>query len=528
MNLSWSRKIIESLCEQGVEEFVFCAGARNSPLIVTLDRARGIKAYSFFEERSAAFFALGLARCHGKPVAIITTSGTAVAELLPATIEAFHTGVPLVLVTADRPKRLRGTGAPQAIDQTGLFTKFIDAEFDLENGQMPSFGSWTRRAPIHVNVCFDEPLIDEKFEPFPLTPVKAPHFAGLARPLKKTDARQSLEAFLKDSSEGSLMVLVGTLETDAERAAVSKLVRDLRAPTYFEATSGLREDKSLAEVALRSGDKVLQLALKAYGIKRVLRLGGVPTARVWRDLEDPKVSVETFSLSPLPFAGLSRGQFACANLVETLEGLSVRENPSASLLDFDQTTSAKLEQILRDLPTSEPSLVRALSKKIPSNALTYIGNSLPIREWDLAATYNDGHHCVEANRGVNGIDGQVSTFIGLTRDQAENWCVIGDLTALYDLAGPWAAMHKKTGPLHVVVINNGGGKIFHRIFNNPLFENRHSFDFSNWAAQWRWSYVRWTTIPQSLEVSSKPVVIELVPDNEATHEFWNRYDALFN
>jgi 2-succinyl-5-enolpyruvyl-6-hydroxy-3-cyclohexene-1-carboxylate synthase len=95
MNLSWSRKILESLCAEGVEDFIFCAGARNSPMIVTLDSARGLRTYSFFEERSASFFALGLSRASGRPVAVITTSGTAAAELLPATIEAFHTGVPL-------------------------------------------------------------------------------------------------------------------------------------------------------------------------------------------------------------------------------------------------------------------------------------------------------------------------------------------------------------------------------------------------------------------------------------------------
>ena len=532
MNLSWSRKILEALCAEGVEDFVFCAGARNSPLIVTLDRSHGIRAYSFFEERSASFFALGLSRSHGRPVAIITTSGTAVAELLPATIEAFHTGVPLVLVTADRPRRLRGTGAPQAIDQVGLFGKFVEQEFDLENGEMPKLKGWRKRSPVHVNICFDEPLIDEKHEPFELECAAFDSFLGKSRALetmKTDDAASSIEEFLTGVPVDQLLVLVGTLETPKEREAVAAFLRELGAPTYFEGTSGLREEASLAEIALRSGDKILPLALRKFGIKKVLRIGGVPTARVWRDLEDPKVAVETLSLSPLPFAGLSRGTFLCADVSTTLSRLELRAQGSAeTFIQHDRKLAEKLEILLNEEPLSEAGLLRTLSEQIPHSALTYLGNSLPIREWDLAATYEGGSRAVEANRGVNGIDGQVSTFIGLARESTANWCIVGDLTALYDMAGPWAAGQRKHGELKVVVINNGGGKIFNRIFNNELFENRHTFDFTHWAAQWRWAYEKWTEVPTKIAVYSKPVVIELVPDAGATKRFWDQYDGFFN
>jgi 2-succinyl-5-enolpyruvyl-6-hydroxy-3-cyclohexene-1-carboxylate synthase len=532
MNLSWSRKLLESLCAEGVEEFVFCAGARNSPLIVTLDRAHGIKAYSFFEERSASFFALGLSRASGRPVAVITTSGTAAAELLPATIEAFHTGVPLILVTADRPRRLRGTGAPQAIDQIGLYSKFVSAEFDLENGEMPSFSDWLKRSPLHLNICFDEPLIDEKHEPFTMKCSSVETYAGTSRARSTTKseaAASALRTFLTGASLSELLVLVGTLETSRERDVVSEFLHELGAPTYFEATSGLRENSMHAEYALRSGDKILPLALRKFGIRKVLRIGGVPTARVWRDLEDPAIAVETFSISPLPFSGLSRGSFTCADLAKTFVDLKIQlTGDSSKLIQHDRGLAEKLEILLAQEPTSEAGLFRALSTKIPRAALTYIGNSLPIREWDLAATYEGGGRAIEANRGVNGIDGQVSTFLGLAREKSANWCVVGDLTALYDLTGPWAAGQRKLGAVSVVVVNNGGGKIFNRIFNNELFENRHTYDFANWAAQWRWIYEKWTSIPEALSVSSKPMIIELVPDAEATKRFWDHYDAFFH
>lgn len=451
---------------------------------------------------------------------------------MPATIEAFHTGVPLVLVTADRPRRLRGTGAPQAIDQKGLFGKFVGHEFDLENGEMPSLSGWQKRAPIHVNVCFDEPLIDEKLEPFTVKVAPVETFAGTShtgQTMKAEDAVASVREFLDGVSAEHLLVLVGTLETAVERRAVASFVRTLGAPAYFEAPSGLREDPSLAPLALRGGDKILPLALRRYGIKKVLRIGGVPTARVWRDLEDAKVAVETLSISPLPFAGLSRGTFVCADLAQTFSNLEIRApGSSETLLRDDREIAKKLEALLREEPHSEAGLVRALSERVSHSALMYVGNSLPIREWDLAATYAGGPRAVEANRGVNGIDGQLSTFLGLAREQTSNWCLLGDLTALYDLAAPWALNQRKAGPVCVAVINNGGGQIFNRIFNNELFENRHAFDFSNWAAQWRWAYEKWTTIPEELSVCSKPVVIEIVPDAEATRRFWDRYDAFFN
>jgi 2-succinyl-5-enolpyruvyl-6-hydroxy-3-cyclohexene-1-carboxylate synthase len=145
-NIAAARAIIERVRGLGVIDFCVCGGSRNAPLIAAL--ASG---YTFVDERSAAFFALGRAKRDGRPVAVITTSGTAAAELLPAAVEAFYSGVPLILITADRPARFRGSGAPQSIEQVGLFGVYAATDIDR----------WTRRTPLHINVEFDEPLIDE-------------------------------------------------------------------------------------------------------------------------------------------------------------------------------------------------------------------------------------------------------------------------------------------------------------------------------------------------------------------------------
>ena len=147
-NVAEARALIARLETLGVRDFVVCGGSRNSPIIAAVADK---KTYSFVDERSAAFFALGRIKRDAAPVAVITTSGTAVAELLPATIEAFYSGLPLILLTADRPARYRGTGAPQTIDQIGIFSGY--AANDL--------ATWNREMPLHINVEFDEPLIDE-------------------------------------------------------------------------------------------------------------------------------------------------------------------------------------------------------------------------------------------------------------------------------------------------------------------------------------------------------------------------------
>jgi 2-succinyl-5-enolpyruvyl-6-hydroxy-3-cyclohexene-1-carboxylate synthase len=148
-NLATARAVIERVRRAGVTDFCVCGGSRNAPLIAVL--ADAPKVFSFFDERSAAFFALGRVKRDGKPVAVVTTSGTAVAELLPATIEAYYSGAPLVLIAADRPARFRGTAAPQAIEQRGLFGVYAATEID----------DWGGGMPLHINVEFDEPLIDE-------------------------------------------------------------------------------------------------------------------------------------------------------------------------------------------------------------------------------------------------------------------------------------------------------------------------------------------------------------------------------
>jgi 2-succinyl-5-enolpyruvyl-6-hydroxy-3-cyclohexene-1-carboxylate synthase len=147
-NVERAARLIGEVRAAGANEFCVCAGSRNAPVLAALGDSDA-RLFSFVDERSATFFALGRSKQHGNPVAVVTTSGTAVAEMLPAAIEAYYSGVPLILISADRPARFRGTGAPQSIEQVGIFGVY--AETSLE--------SWSRVRPLHLNIEFDEPLL---------------------------------------------------------------------------------------------------------------------------------------------------------------------------------------------------------------------------------------------------------------------------------------------------------------------------------------------------------------------------------
>lgn len=457
------RSVLREASLWGVEEYCVCPGARNSPFVMCLEN-RG-KVFYWPEERSAAFFALGRSRATGRPVAVITTSGTAVGELLPAVMEAAYSGVPLLLITADRPRRYRGTGAPQTCEQVGIFGVYATFSQDLAENEQCTLEGWDLLSPAHLNVCFDEPLVDkictESFVPAKKTAIRV---LGESRPL---------DHFLE--SVHRPLVLVSTLEA-RDREAVLSFLLELNAPVYAEAISGLREEPRLQH--LRVFDVVEH--------DSVLRIGGVPTIRLWRELEE-----SVLSISPLPFSGLSSGALIQTDLTLFFSTYCVKKR-------FVPIPSQEKSEL-----SGEQLLIRRLSQRIPEGSLVYLGNSLPIRHWDAVAGMRRFE--VFASRGLNGIDGQIATFLGLCRPDRENWAVIGDLTALYDLAAPWIIPQLEAKKIAICVVNNGGGQIFKKMFASEAFLHTHNLSFEPIAKFWGLEY---GSLERPLE---KPTLIELKP-----------------
>lgn len=534
--IKWSEKLITHLYQQGVRKFAFCAGARNSPLVSVLSRAKGVEVFQFFNENSCGFFSLGQIKKEGVPMAVITTSGTAVAELLPAAIEAYYTQLPLVIITADRLASYRGSGAPQSIEQVGIFSDYVDQCWDFKNLiEEDLIKVQIGNKPVHINVCFDEPLIDDDVTSLDfslLSPSPSP--APIPSPSQSRTERVILEKFLNKNKKP--LIILGELSGEEKKWALPFVV-GLKAPVFAECLSGFHGLEELNGPFLLSGEKFVQKKLQQGDFDSVLRIGGVPVLRAWRDLDLSLKQVPVLSISSRPFPGLSEKR-DLLGLGEWLKTLSVAaqlkshwtKSELQRVLEDDQKKAEQLKKLFMEFPKSEVGLLyqlsqMSLSEKGLPESRWYIGNSLPIREWDLVHRFTK-NKTTGASRGANGIDGQVSTFLGWSQSDQENWAVLGDLTTLYDLSGLWAARYGK-GQIRLVVINNGGGQIFSQLFNDSSFINKHEIEFSGWAKMWGFDYQCWASLPADKNVLSDKTIIELKPDLLESEKFWKKYKEIY-
>ena len=513
-------EILAALHASGVRTVCLCPGGRNAPLVAAFDAARdAFDVISFCEERSAAFFALGRIRRDGAPAAVVTTSGTAAAELLPAMLEAANTGLRLIAVTADRPRRFRGTGAPQTVDQILLFTAtgapVIDVDAPGQAGDLPATSG-----PIHLNVCFEEPLGGE---PLVFT-CGAPEKPPAAQPwMDEHNARQICEDFFARARNP--IVMASSLEPD-DASAIAPWLASLSCPLYLEAVSQLRGHRNLQEFSLHAGERILLTPACRAACDGIVRLGGVPTPRFWRECEDRDLPVLHVSRVNLP--GLARRDpvVPLEHFIRFAESLAPAGRRSDELFRRDRAAATALEELLHAEPLSEAGLVRALAGRLSGDARIFLGNSLPIREWDLAAPRVHDGRTFFANRGVNGIDGLVSTALGLAGSDRPTAAVIGDLSALYDLAGLWPAREPASGDVTIAVINNGGGRIFDRMFKHPAFRNAHGLTLRGWAEMFGWHYGTMHR-PDDPLPAGKPCVVEVFPDAAATSRFHDAHAAIW-
>lgn len=503
-NLTLAARSVDWFQRCGGREIVLCAGARNLAIVAAATSAQDILTWNHPEERSAGFFALGRARASGCPVAVVVTSGTAVAELLPAVIEAYYQGVAVVVISADRPVSYRGTGSPQTIMQPGLFGPhaLYLGEWEARDGFNDELPSARRiKGPVHINLCFDEPIIDG------LPEEAVDHTAEFASPPDPEDALSIPPDWDQFGSDGQLLVMVGAL-SPGERPAVARFVSSLEAPVWIESTSGLWGRPEFDSHWVRNPAK-----LPGSGPTHVFRLGGVPCDRLWRELESkPRVVVRSWSSSGWP--GLARSnETAALDLARlTDHGVTPQRNWT--------NVACRIPVPNAESPYSEAYWFAELSRRIPDDSLVFLGNSLPIRQWQAAADWREGLD-IHANRGANGIDGEISTFLGLAaHHKGESWGIFGDLTTLYDLAGPWVLGQMLGQNIRLVVINNRGGGIFRNLpaFRDAdertcgIISNDHSLDFAGWAALWKLPYLRLihsSNWPDALNPG--PLVLEIVP-----------------
>lgn len=522
MNVKSSFQLINELYLWGVRDFIVCAGARNAPFIHVLDNLKkDINVFSFFEERSAGFFALGRIKKNNKPAVVITTSGTAVANLLPSVIEAHYTGLPLVVISCDRPQSYRGSGAPQSIDQVGIYSSYVEKTWDIA---INKFLDWvfiknlSKRKPHHINVCIDEPLIDEIVD---VEQWQDPKDQNSVHELKDKNFSEQVDIVYTLRFPA---IIVGGVRPE-DRQKVKSFLLKLKNPFYAEATSGLREDADLERYRIKCSENFLS----KVDFKSVLRIGSVPTMRFWRDLESVHSKVPVVSISHLAFKGLSRhSKLIPLKLLETIEPEKIVDKLNNDILEKDQEHCTYIKSLISKYPNSEQAFVHKLSQIIPSDDLVFLGNSLPIREWNEFSCYNHPHLNIEANRGANGIDGLVSTSLGLCSKDQTVWSIVGDLSAMYDLSALWAISTRNPianvdGDFKLVIINNAGGKIFENKFKEKLFLNSHTMNFKALADMWSLDY----TTDLNIAKQYKRCVVEIKPDSEQSKSFLRDHSEIF-
>lgn len=499
---AFARVLVDELVRGGVTDAVVCPGSRSAPVALALHQAElsgRLRLHVRIDERTGAFLALGLAKASGRPVPVLTTSGTATAHLHAAVLEASHSGVPLLALTADRPPELRGTGANQTIDQVGLYGGAVRLAADLgtpevgrEAQQNRYWRSLVARAllvargslsgdpgPVHLNLALREPLMPEGADPRPAVPegpwAGRPDGAAWTTaapgtgPMTTTPLPPS--ATTTRPRQRRTLVVAGDAPSAVGRS--TSVVADQRGwPVVAEPSSGAWG----AAGAVRAG--ALLLGSGAWAAEhrpdRVLVVGRPTLTRpVSALLADPDVVVETFTPHP-HWADAGRGSASVSGVLPdpgaALGGLDSSghrpaEGWAQAWATASQRVGAALDAELDAAPRlTAARLARDLVAALPAGALLVVGSSNPIRDVDRLAVPRAGL-TVLANRGVAGIDGTISTAIGaaLAHQGAGGgpaFALMGDLTFLHDLTGLLTGDGEPVPDLTVVVPDNDGGGIF--------------------------------------------------------------------
>lgn len=513
-----SGALIGTLVASGCDTFVIAPGSRSAPLVLAASRDARATTHVVLDERDAAFFGLGIAKRTGRPAAVITTSGTATANLLPAIVEASQSCVPLIVLTADRPPRLRGTGANQTITQPGLYGAYVRRAVDLPPPSPDDPTAWADEAreavraslgrpagPVHLNLCFDEPLL-------PAQPVSLEVIGG--QPVEARAVRADLSA-LAPVLQGRGVILAGTLERDAP--SIADLARALGWPLIAEPTSGARipGEALSAGLALLADDGFL----RAHPVDIVLQIGAAPTSRPALRLV---AEARTLAVLHEPGRPADPGARAAvtveADIHETCASLASRvraldPDHRAAWEAADQRARAALDAVLdADETLTELRLARDLAAAVADGVPLFCGSSLPIRDLDLVMAPRA--HRVLANRGASGIDGCCATVYGIAAAAGAAVGLIGDLALLHDASGfLWGAA---ASGATLVVPNNTGGGIFDLLpsaalpEHERLFRTPHAVDLRALASAAGAPYARISRADELRDaLRAKPALIEV-------------------
>ena len=484
-NTAACEAFVAALAASGLRHACITPGSRSTPLTVAFAKHGAIRVWLHLDERSSAFFALGLARATGTPVALVCTSGTAASNYHPAVVEANHSRIPLIVCTADRPPRLRDLGADQTMDQVRMFGPNVRWAQDLA---LPTAGGPGARyfegcatramaaamaplpGPVHLNMPFEEPLLGTPGGGAETAPKHAEPAAlpGGAPP----DPAMLASAANALHGKARPLIVAGPESGGLPADAIAALAERLDAPILADPLSGLRMGTHDRSRVLDSYDAMVRDSRAArLAPDAVIRFGGVPTSKAlnqflaglagttqilcdrWTSWRDPE-QVSTHVVHGEP-AMIARGLADLVDVPGDGTWSSEWRDRNRMAREAMQSAAASFGEPF------EGRVFTELQDALPDGTTIFVGNSMPVRDADSFLVASGQRLAVVGNRGVNGIDGVNSAALGAAAaGTGPVVLVIGDISFYHDLNGLWAA--KRHGlDLTVVLVNNNGGGIFH-------------------------------------------------------------------
>ena len=568
-NTLWAEIFVRELINQGLQGVCIAAGSRSTPLTLAFASQKGVKLYSHIDERSAAYFALGMARASGKPVALVCTSGTAAANFYPAVIEANYSEVPLLVLTADRPHELRDSGANQTIDQVKMYGNhvrwFIDvmqpearpSQHLLSALKVLAARAWMTSqvplaGPVHLNFPFRKPL-EPIHVPTDISDwmaansvekqINGTRFSlGELAPTKQQI--EFLETKISQAERGWIVCGPGAAKEGFAKE-ITRLAEVTGYPVLADALSGVRFGKhvstkeatflagyenylespqfsseSLPQLILRFGDLPISKTLVDF-------LGNLADASHIHVTENGRWRDPHFRTDQVVWADPVR---VCQELLAMLENKKHVKASDTWTKPYKEIESFVWEMAPKLISQEdfEGGIVADVAEWLPPNSALYIGNSLPVRHLDQFVQPSSKFLKVFANRGASGIDGLVSSALGAAAVlDVPTVLIIGDLSFYHDLTG-LMALRRNGIKATIVVINNDGGGLFHRLpvskFDPPfseLFLTPHGLEFEPVARMFGAEYALVENrdsfrkvFHESLE-SDVPYVIEVPSDSSA-------------
>ena len=565
--------LVDEFYQLGVRHAVFSPGSRSTTMAMLFKEHEGFETYMNIDERSASFMALGIAKAHKEPTVLVCTSGSAVAHYLPAILEAQYSGIPLIVLSADRPHTLLHVGAPQTVDQHKIFGTAVNYFEELAVPQESHYYTYprqvarkaymkamdTKKGPVHINVPLFEPLVPElsrnHFEAGRSSfKVVKPNYSSVFDCRHENDLTHINNAVdIAHGNDGTneindlfkryerILILAGPQIDIDEANTIRSFGEALQAPILADPLSNVR-GCGASDVVISTYDALLAGQALWHELKPdcVIQFGQIVVSKrvqqmiaSWTDVEYIEVNPTMDSMNPT-----CKTTMHMQASIDVFTHLYGKNNNSDTYLNIwrrlDQAGKKQLSLASDEPHCFEGRTIRELQKQIPEDGQIFVANSMTIRDFDYFWFSGESKAVLYGNRGVNGIDGTISTALGLAANGRPTYLVTGDLSLFHDLNGLAVA---KTHNLNLTIIlhNNDGGGIFEYLPEKGtkhfdyLFSTSQGLDYSGAAKLYGCGYTKISSPDELSSVLAKigqesgVHIIEIPTNREYSRELHKKY-----